>query len=110
MELDGTVLRLTVLQRTCRSVGAYCFLLTLKLLLQWDTYRTLYPLLSLHDPENFALIVRGMINIQQNEGWLPECRGATVQHYIQGSFLLDTSLIFRILYLFAVVNHMRMSI
>ena len=51
---------------------------------QWDTFRTLYPLMSLHDPENFARIVRGMINIQQHEGWLPECRGATVQHYIQG--------------------------
>ncbi|KAI0062314.1 glycoside hydrolase family 92 protein [Artomyces pyxidatus] len=50
----------------------------------WDTYRTLYPLLSLHDPARFALIVRGMINIQQNEGWLPECRGATQQQWVQG--------------------------
>jgi putative alpha-1,2-mannosidase len=36
--------------------------------IQWDTYRTLYPLYSLHDPENFARIVRGMINVQQHEG------------------------------------------
>ncbi|EIW86530.1 glycoside hydrolase family 92 protein [Coniophora puteana RWD-64-598 SS2] len=50
----------------------------------WDTFRNLYPLYSLHDPERFAEIVRGMINIQQHEGWLPECRGATVQQYIQG--------------------------
>ncbi|KAH9934470.1 glycoside hydrolase family 92 protein [Epithele typhae] len=50
----------------------------------WDTFRTLFPLMSLHDPENFARIVRGMINIQQHEGWLPECRGATAQHWIQG--------------------------
>ena len=35
---------------------------------QWDTYRTLYPLMSLHDPVNFARIVRGMIDIQKNEG------------------------------------------
>lgn len=35
---------------------------------QWDTYRTLYPFLSLHDPVNFARIVRGMINIQRHEG------------------------------------------
>ncbi|KAF9243817.1 glycoside hydrolase family 92 protein [Melanogaster broomeanus] len=53
-------------------------------LYQWDTYRTLYSLMSLHDPEDFARIVRGMINIQQHEGWLPECRGATTQQYIQG--------------------------
>ncbi|KAI0649690.1 glycoside hydrolase family 92 protein [Trametes meyenii] len=50
----------------------------------WDTYRTLYSFMSLHDPATFARIVRGMINIQQHEGWLPECRGATAKHYIQG--------------------------
>ncbi|KAF9483277.1 glycoside hydrolase family 92 protein [Pholiota conissans] len=50
----------------------------------WDTYRTLYPLMSLHDPVTFSRIVRGMIDIQKHEGWLPECRGATVQHFIQG--------------------------
>lgn len=37
---------------------------------QWDTFRALYALLSLHDPLNFARIVRGMINIQQHEGEL----------------------------------------
>ncbi|KAF5364126.1 hypothetical protein D9756_000963 [Leucocoprinus leucothites] len=50
----------------------------------WDTYRTLYPLMSLHDPTTFARIVRGMIDVQKNEGWLPECRGATAMHFIQG--------------------------
>ncbi|KAI9449063.1 glycoside hydrolase family 92 protein [Lactarius psammicola] len=50
----------------------------------WDTYRTLYPLYSLHDPLRFAQIVRGMINIQQHEGWLPECRGALKQQWVQG--------------------------
>ncbi|OBZ76244.1 hypothetical protein A0H81_02953 [Grifola frondosa] len=50
----------------------------------WDTYRTLYSLMSLHDPARFAQIVRGMINIQQHEGWLPECRGATAKQFIQG--------------------------
>lgn len=52
--------------------------------MQWDTYRTLYPLYSLHDPVTFSRIVRGQINIQQHEGWLPECRGATAQQFIQG--------------------------
>ncbi|KAH9846714.1 glycoside hydrolase family 92 protein [Lenzites betulinus] len=50
----------------------------------WDTYRTLYSFMALHDPATFARIVRGMINIQQHEGWLPECRGATAKHFIQG--------------------------
>ncbi|EPQ50744.1 hypothetical protein GLOTRDRAFT_81814 [Gloeophyllum trabeum ATCC 11539] len=50
----------------------------------WDTYRTLYSLYALHAPVDFARIVRGFINIQQHEGWLPECRGATQKQYIQG--------------------------
>ncbi|KAF9060398.1 glycoside hydrolase family 92 protein [Rhodocollybia butyracea] len=50
----------------------------------WDTFRTLYSLIALHDPERFALIVRAMIDIQRHEGWLPECRGATNQQFIQG--------------------------
>ncbi|KIP07755.1 glycoside hydrolase family 92 protein [Phlebiopsis gigantea 11061_1 CR5-6] len=50
----------------------------------WDTYRTLYSLMALHDPVDFSRIVRGMLNIQQHEGWLPECRGATDMHFIQG--------------------------
>ncbi|KIY66915.1 glycoside hydrolase family 92 protein [Cylindrobasidium torrendii FP15055 ss-10] len=50
----------------------------------WDTYRTLFPLLSLHDPVNFASVVRGMIDIQRHEGWLPEGREMGTQLYIQG--------------------------
>ncbi len=45
----------------------YCSQLTLA---QWDTYRTLYPLMSLHDPVTFSRIVRGMIDIQKHEGRL----------------------------------------
>ncbi|KAJ3516547.1 hypothetical protein NLJ89_g1063 [Agrocybe chaxingu] len=55
----------------------------------WDTYRTLYPLMSLHDPVTLSKIVRGMIDIQKHEGWLPECRGATVMHFIQGGSNAD---------------------
>ncbi|KAF7300489.1 Glycoside hydrolase family 92 protein [Mycena chlorophos] len=40
--------------------------------------------MSLDDPENFAHIVRGMINIQQHQGWLPEAREAGQQQFIQG--------------------------
>jgi hypothetical protein len=54
--------------------------------------------MSLHDPQNFALIVRGMIDIQKHEGWLPECREANQMQFIQGGsrkliplFLLSTS-------------------
>ncbi|GJJ11429.1 hypothetical protein Clacol_005662 [Clathrus columnatus] len=57
--------------------------------LKWDTYRTLYPLMSLHDPVTFARIIRGMIDIQKYEGWLPECRSATVRQWIQGGSNAD---------------------
>ncbi|KAJ6613163.1 glycoside hydrolase family 92 protein [Mycena sp. CBHHK59/15] len=40
--------------------------------------------MSLHDPTNFALIVRGMIDIQKHEGWLPEAREAGNPQFIQG--------------------------
>ncbi|KAG7090436.1 hypothetical protein E1B28_009555 [Marasmius oreades] len=55
----------------------------------WDTYRTLYSLLALHDPVNYARIVRAMVDIQKHEGWLPECRGATAQQWIQGGSNAD---------------------
>ncbi|KAJ3908287.1 glycoside hydrolase family 92 protein [Lentinula edodes] len=55
----------------------------------WDTFRTLYPLFSLHDPERFALITRAMIDIWRFEGWLPECRGATIQQWVQGGSNAD---------------------
>ncbi|KAI3611728.1 glycoside hydrolase family 92 protein [Moniliophthora roreri] len=50
----------------------------------WDTYRTLFPLMTMHDPENFARIVRGMIDIQRHEGWLPECREMGTKQFIEG--------------------------
>ena len=82
MELDRTLLRLPLLQ--C-EMDAYEHIMTTEIFQpQWDTYRTLYPLMSLHDPVTFSKIVRGMIDIQKHEGWLPECRGATAMHFIQG--------------------------
>ncbi|KLO11779.1 glycoside hydrolase family 92 protein [Schizopora paradoxa] len=50
----------------------------------WDTYRTLFPLMSLHDPFTYARIVQSFIDIQKHEGWLPECRSATLQQHVQG--------------------------
>ncbi|KIK62122.1 glycoside hydrolase family 92 protein [Collybiopsis luxurians FD-317 M1] len=55
----------------------------------WDTFRTLYPLFSLHDPSRFALITRAMIDVWRFEGWLPECRGATLQQWVQGGSNAD---------------------
>lgn len=48
-------------------VTPFCFR-SILMVVQWDTYRTLYPLMSMHDPITFANIVRGMIDIQRHEG------------------------------------------
>ena len=38
----------------------------------WDTYRTVYPLLTLLVPERVASIVRGLLNAYREGGWLPK--------------------------------------
>lgn len=55
----------------------------------WDTYRTLYSLMSLHDPITFAQITRALIDVQRNEGWLPECRSSTDMQWVQGGSNAD---------------------
>jgi len=38
----------------------------------WDTFRTVYPLLSIISPEKYAEILEGFINIYKDCGWLPK--------------------------------------
>ncbi|QQE11638.1 GH92 family glycosyl hydrolase [Planctomycetota bacterium] len=38
----------------------------------WDTHRTVYPLLSLIDPEGFAGIIDGYMQAYRYSGWLPK--------------------------------------
>ncbi|CDR88300.1 uncharacterized protein SPSC_04127 [Sporisorium scitamineum] len=56
--------------------GMYC---------TWDTFRTLFPFLSLTSPVEFAQIVETYIDGWRKEGWLPECRANQVKGYIQGA-------------------------
>lgn len=37
----------------------------------WDTYRTVYPLLSLIQPVRLGEIIQGFVNAYQEGGWLP---------------------------------------
>jgi predicted alpha-1,2-mannosidase len=37
----------------------------------WDTYRTMYPLLSLLDPDRLGAILQGWISAYQESGWFP---------------------------------------
>lgn len=38
----------------------------------WDTYRTVYPLLSILFPDRYASILRGLVNAYREGGWLPK--------------------------------------
>jgi predicted alpha-1,2-mannosidase len=38
----------------------------------WDTFRTLYPLLTLLIPDKFKEIIEGYLNFYKEEGWLPK--------------------------------------
>lgn len=38
----------------------------------WDTYRTLYPLLCMLDPERVGEMLAGYLNAYQEGGWLPQ--------------------------------------
>lgn len=38
----------------------------------WDTFRTVYPLYSIIDPERYADILEGYVNAYRESGWLPK--------------------------------------
>ncbi|KAF7782203.1 CAZyme family GH92 [Agaricus bisporus var. burnettii] len=50
----------------------------------WDTFRTFYPLLSLHSPVEFAQIVDSYIDGWRKNGWMPECRANNLPGWTQG--------------------------
>ncbi|KAJ7072819.1 glycoside hydrolase family 92 protein [Mycena amicta] len=50
----------------------------------WDTFRTFYPLMSLHSPLEFAQIVDSYIDGWRKNGWMPECRANNLPGWTQG--------------------------
>ncbi|TFY63838.1 hypothetical protein EVG20_g6155 [Dentipellis fragilis] len=50
----------------------------------WDTFRTFYPLMALHSPEEFAQIVDSYIDGYRKLGWMPECRSNNLPGWTQG--------------------------
>ena len=38
----------------------------------WDTFRTVYPLLTLLFPERVEIVIRGLLNAAREGGWLPK--------------------------------------
>ncbi|KAJ7745436.1 glycoside hydrolase family 92 protein [Mycena maculata] len=50
----------------------------------WDTFRTFYPLMSLHSPVEFSQIVDSYIDGWRKLGWMPECRANNLPGWTQG--------------------------
>ncbi|KAH7913252.1 glycoside hydrolase family 92 protein [Hygrophoropsis aurantiaca] len=50
----------------------------------WDTFRTFYPLMTLHSPVEFAQIVDNYIDGWRKNGWMPECRANNLPGWTQG--------------------------
>lgn len=38
----------------------------------WDTYRTLFPLMTILEPDRFCEILQGFVNAYHESGWLPQ--------------------------------------
>lgn len=55
----------------------------------WDTFRTFYPLMSLHSPVEFAEIVDNYIDGWRKLGWMPECRANNLPGWTQGGSSAD---------------------
>ncbi|KAM5540286.1 hypothetical protein V8D89_006105 [Ganoderma adspersum] len=55
----------------------------------WDTFRTFYPLMSLHSPAEFAQIVDNYIDGWRKLGWMPECRANNLPGWTQGGSSAD---------------------
>ncbi|KAH8107955.1 glycoside hydrolase family 92 protein [Cristinia sonorae] len=55
----------------------------------WDTFRTYYPLMSLHSPVEFAQIVDSYIDGWRKNGWMPECRANNLPGWTQGGSSAD---------------------
>jgi predicted alpha-1,2-mannosidase len=52
----------------------------------WDTYRTVYPLLSLAYPDHLGNIVQGWLNAYKEGGWLPSWASPGYRNCMVGTF------------------------
>ncbi|KAJ7150852.1 glycosyl hydrolase family 92-domain-containing protein [Mycena crocata] len=58
----------------------------------WDTFRVIHPLYAITAPTAQAEIIRAVIDIYRNTGWLPDCRMSTNKGFTQGGSNADSLL------------------
>ncbi|KAH8690760.1 alpha-1,2-mannosidase, putative subfamily [Talaromyces proteolyticus] len=55
----------------------------------WDSFRSIHPLLTLIDPYSQSRMVRSLVDIYRNEGYLPDCRMSLCKGFTQGGSNAD---------------------
>ena len=55
----------------------------------WDSFRSQLPFLTIIDPLNLSRMIRGLINIYEHVGWLPDCRMSLCKGFTQGGSNAD---------------------
>lgn len=59
----------------------------------WDSFRSQLPFLTIMDPANLSRMINGMLNIYQNQGYLPDCRMSLCKGYTQGGSNADNIIV-----------------
>ncbi|KAK7050601.1 glycoside hydrolase family 92 protein [Favolaschia claudopus] len=58
----------------------------------WDSFRTIHPLYAVTAPTAQAQIIRALIDVYRNTGWLPDCRMSLDKGFTQGGSNADSLL------------------
>ncbi|KAJ7490960.1 alpha-1,2-mannosidase, putative subfamily [Mycena latifolia] len=58
----------------------------------WDTFRVIHPLYAITAPTAQAEVIRAVIDVYRNTGWLPDCRMSTNKGFTQGGSNADSLL------------------
>lgn len=58
----------------------------------WDSFRSIHTLITLIDPVSQARMIRSLIEIYRQEGWLPDCRMSLCKGFTQGGSNADVVL------------------
>jgi predicted alpha-1,2-mannosidase len=58
----------------------------------WDSFRSIHSLITLVDPISQACMIRSLIEIYRQEGWLPDCRMSLCKGFTQGGSNADVVL------------------
>ncbi|KAI7221615.1 glycoside hydrolase family 92 protein [Hortaea werneckii] len=55
----------------------------------WDSFRSQIPFLTVIDPQSVVEMVKGLLNIYQFQGWLPDCHMSLCKGFTQGGSNAD---------------------